>query len=202
MTVEDHKVTDYPILSSAKVWEGRVFGMQEDLVRLPGTPTPVLRQYIDHPGAVAVVVMRGTKVLLLEQYRHPVRAKLWEIPAGLLDIDGERYVDAARRELREEADLEGGEWSVLVDLFSSPGCTSESLRVFLARDPVDCSEPFPREDEELEMRPVWVDLDEAVQAVLRGDLHNATAATGILAAAVARKAGWDSLRSVDTPWTR
>lgn len=202
MTVRDHKATDYPVQSSREVWRGKVFGMREDLVCLPGGSGPVVRQYIGHPGAVAVVAMRGSRVLMLEQYRHPVRANLWEIPAGLLDIEGEPYIEAARRELREEADLEGGQWSVLVDLFTSPGSSSESLRVFLARDPTDCAEPFPREDEELDMRPAWVELDDVVAGILRGDVHNPTAIAGVLSAAAARSGGWHALRPVEAPWMR
>lgn len=202
MNARDHKVGSYPLLSSEKIWQGLVFGLREDTVQLPGSDEPVVRQYLDHPGAVAVVALRGSKVLLLEQYRHPVKAKLWELPAGLLDVAGEDYLEAAKRELREEADLEGGEWNVLVDLFTSPGASSESLRVFLVREPVDSTEVFPRTEEEANMRPLWADLDLAVDGILQGRIHNPTAIAGVLAAASARYNGWRGLRSTEAPWMR
>lgn len=202
MNACDHKVGSYPLLSSEKIWQGLVFGLREDTVQLPGSDEPVVRQYLDHPGAVAVVALRGSKVLLLEQYRHPVKAKLWELPAGLLDVAGEDYLEAAKRELREEADLEGGEWNVLVDLFTSPGASSESLRVFLVREPVDSTEVFPRTEEEANMRPLWADLDLAVDGILQGRIHNPTAIAGVLAAARARYNGWRGLRSTEAPWMR
>jgi len=158
--------------SRRHLWSGRVFGLDEDRVRVVEDGDPVVRQYLAHPGAVGIVALRGEpgheQVLMERQYRHPVRAELWEIPAGLLDVDGEEPLAAARRELREEADLEARRWDVLVDYFTSPGGSSESIRVFLARDVVPTATPFPREDEERDMVQVWTDLDEAVAGVLAG----------------------------------
>ena len=73
-------------------------------------------------------------ICLIQQYRHPVRAYEWEIPAGLLDVAGEPPHVGAARELHEEADLVAGTWHVLADYFSSPGGLDEALRVYLARD--------------------------------------------------------------------
>ncbi len=194
------------VKSHRQVWRGRVFGLDEDQVEVVAGADPVLRQYVVHPGAVGIVALRGEpgreQVLVERQYRHPVRAELWEIPAGLLDVEGEEPVAAARRELREEADLEAGRWDVLVDYFTSPGGSSESIRVFLARDLMPTSTRFPRVDEEQEMVQVWTDLDQAVTAVLTGRLHNPSAVTGILAAAAARAQNWRTLRPVDSAWLR
>ena len=75
------------------------------------------------------------------QYRHPVGMMLWELPAGLLDVDGEPPLEAARRELAEEADLRRRRWDVLIDWFNSPGGTTEALRLYLARDLSGCRRP-------------------------------------------------------------
>ncbi|WP_076465042.1 NUDIX domain-containing protein [Actinomyces mediterranea] len=188
------------------LWQGRVMGLEEDLVRVVDGCEPVVRQYTSHPGAVAVVVMRGQagseEILLLRQYRHPVSAELWEIPAGLLDIDGEDPRDAAIRELAEEADLVAHRWDLLVDFFCSPGGTTESLRIFLARDLVEAGVSFERLEEEADMVCAWVGLDEAVAMILDGRLHNPSAVTGILAAHAARAKGWEGLRAVDASWLR
>ncbi|MFI2751811.1 NUDIX domain-containing protein [Cellulomonas sp. P22] len=181
------------------IHQGRVWDVVGDVVDLGASQ--VLREYVAHTGAVAVIAMDpDERVLLLSQYRHPVRTELWEPPAGLLDVAGEPLVDAAARELAEEADLRAGTWDVLVDFFTTPGGSDESIVVFLARDlsPVPESERFVREDEEAEMVPVWVPLDEAVEAALAGRLHSPTTVVGVLAAAAARDRGWSTLRPADS----
>lgn len=188
--------------------EGRVFDLVAERVRLVPGEEPVLREFLHHPGAVAIVALRGEpgaeEVLLLEQYRHPVRARLWEIPAGLLDVAGEHYVDAARRELYEEADLRAEHWDVLADYFTTPGGSSESLRVYLARGltEVPRAQRHERTEEERDMTARWVSLDEAAAGVHAGRIHNPSAVVGILAAASARAAGWAPLRPADAPWLR
>ncbi len=194
------------VSSHRRVWTGRVFALDEDEVRVTSAGGPVLRQYLAHPGAVGIVAVRGAagaeQILLERQYRHPARAELWEIPAGLLDVEGEDPLDAAKRELREEADLEAARWDVLVDYFTSPGGSSESIRVFLARDLSETETPFERLDEEADFVQAWVALDEAVSAVLAGRLHNPSTVSGVLAAAAARGRDWATLRATDSAWLR
>lgn len=197
------------VVDRTRLHEGKVFDLVADHVRLdPDDGDAVVREYLDHPGAVAIVALRGEpgaeEVLLIQQYRHPVRALLWEIPAGLLDVDGEDYVVAAARELHEEADLRAERWDVLVDYFTSPGGSDESLRVYLARDLTEVHEDdrHAREDEERDMPTRWVPLDEAVAAVHAGVVHNPSAVVGILATASARAQGWAALRPADAPWMR
>jgi len=207
--LEDVKDTGREVASHRTIHAGRVFDLVGDEVRLhPDDEAPVVREYLDHPGAVAIVALRdgeaGEEVLLIRQYRHPVRALLWEIPAGLLDVDGEDYRAAAERELYEEADLRAARWDVLVDYFTSPGGSDESLRVYLARDvtDVDGDDRHEREDEERDMATVWVPLDDAVTAVHGGRIHNPSAVVGILATASARAHGWAPLRPADGEWMR
>lgn len=197
------------VVGRTRLHEGKVFDLVADEVRLdPDGGDPVVREYLDHPGAVAIVALRGEpgaeEVLLIQQYRHPVRALLWEIPAGLLDVDGEDYVVAAARELHEEADLRAERWDVLVDYFTSPGGSDESLRVYLARDLTEVHEDdrHAREDEERDMPTRWVSLHDAVAAVHSGRVHNPSAVVGILATASARAQGWAALRPADAPWMR
>ena len=203
-------ITDQPtphkVAASEVVWSGRIVDMVEDRVVVVEGEEPVVRQYTRHPGAVAVVVIRGEagaeEILLERQYRHPVRASLWEIPAGLLDIPGEDPLVAAERELAEEADLSAERWDTLVDFYTSPGGSTEPLRIFLARDLRDADEAFEREDEEATMEYAWVSLDDALTMVLDGRLHNPSAVIGVLATHAARERGWAGLRSADAPWLR
>ncbi|ALE07659.1 ADP-ribose pyrophosphatase [Arthrobacter sp. ERGS1:01] len=189
--------------SSSTVYQGRIWDVVSDTFTLaPGT-APLTRDYIAHPGAVAVVVLNeANQVLLLRQYRHPVQMDLWEIPAGLLDVEGEDFLTGAARELAEEADLTSATWHVLTDFFNSPGSSSEAIRIYLARGisyiPED--ERHVRTEEEAEIAFRWVDLDEAAAAVLAGRIHNPSAVVGILAAATAARDGFDSLRAADAPW--
>jgi ADP-ribose pyrophosphatase len=190
-------------LSSRTVYEGRIWDVVSDSFKLTDDGHALTRDYIDHPGAVAVLPMNDAgEVLLIKQYRHPVGMDLWEIPAGLLDVHGEDFVVGAARELAEEADLVAETWNVLVDFFNSPGSSSEAIRIYLARDltAVPHHELHVRTDEEAEIELHWTSLDEAVEAVLDGRLHNPSAVVGILAAAAARSNDYQHLRPADAPW--
>lgn len=201
------QVSDEPsprrLLSSEMVYEGRIWDVVSDSFQLNDDGDALTRDYIDHPGAVAVLPMNDDgEILLIKQYRHPVGMALWEIPAGLLDVEGEDFVAGAARELAEEADLVAAEWNVLADFFNSPGSSSEAIRIYLARGLSDVPghELHVRTDEEAEIELHWLPLDAAVTAVLEGRLHNPSAVVGILAAAAAKANGFDRLRPADAPW--
>jgi 8-oxo-dGDP phosphatase len=191
-----------PVSRSETAFDGMVWNVVRDTVDL-GEGGVVQRESVQHPGAVAVLALREDGcVLVLRQYRHPVGMDLWELPAGLLDVDGEPPLDAACRELAEEADLRAGRWDVLIDWFNSPGGTNEALRLYLARDVcgVPEAERHTREAEERDMLARWVPLDAARADVLAGRLHNPALIIGVLAACAARDEGWTALRPADAPW--
>ncbi|MEV1009753.1 NUDIX hydrolase [Streptomyces sp. NPDC049881] len=162
------------------------------------------RDYQVHPGSVAVLALGDDdEVVILEQYRHPVRHKLWEIPAGLLDVPGENPLHAAQRELYEEAHVKADEWHVLADVYTSPGGSDEAVRIFLATGLSDATgERFAATEEEADMRLARVPLGDLVRAVLDGRLHNTCLAVGVLALQAARTAdgGLESLRPANAPW--
>ena len=191
-----------PVSSVQTRFDGLIWSVRTEHVQL-GPDETVVRDMIDHPGAVGVLALDGQeRVLLVQQYRHPVASLLWEAPAGLLDIDGEHPLEAAKRELYEEAGLRASRWDVLVDYFNSPGASSEAFRCYLARDVtvVEDAERHVGTGEERDMPVAWIPLDDAVGRVLAGRLHNPTAVAGILAAAAARARGWADLRPADAPW--
>jgi 8-oxo-dGTP pyrophosphatase MutT (NUDIX family) len=194
----------YRVRSRTEHFAGPVFRLVTDEVEMPGGDA-VKRDYIVHIGAVGVVALDDDgRVVLVCQYRHPVRRHLWELPAGLIDVAGEALDRAAVRELEEEADLTAGRLDLLVDLYPSPGCSSEIIRLFLARDlsPVPPERRHTRRDEEAGMIVRRVDLDEAVAMAMRGEVLNAAALVGLLAAARARDSGWSTLRPVNAPLPR
>lgn len=191
------------LLESRTVFHGKIWDVLSETFLLTEHGEPITREYIQHPGAVAILAMdEDDRVLLLRQYRHPVRMDLWEIPAGLLDVDGEDFAVGAARELAEEADLTAATWHVLTDLFLSPGSSSEACRIYLARgiSEVPHHQRHTRTHEEAEIEPAWVPLPEAVQAVLEGRIHSPSAAAAVLAAAAAKLSDYRSLRPADAPW--
>jgi ADP-ribose pyrophosphatase len=170
------------VLESTVAMHGRVWDIRRDVVAYGDGE--IVREWMVHPGAVAIIAIDDDqRVLLIQQYRHPLRHRDWEIPAGLLDIPGEDPIEAAKRELAEEADLEATDWELLASIWSSPGSNSEIVHIFLARGVTALDEAFEREAEEADIRAEWVPLDAAVEAVMGGRMHNGILVAGILAAA-------------------
>lgn len=201
MTVRDSPAQQ-PVDESVVHHEARLFTLVEEEFRFGAAEQRLQRAYFKHLGAVAVLpVDQQDRVLLIRQYRHPVRMHLWEVPAGLLDIDGEPMLETAQRELREEADLHAETWHTLVDYYTSPGASDEGIRIYLAQgvSSVPDSQLHVREAEEAEITPVWLSLREAVAAVLAGEIHNPSAVVGILALHAVRT-GAGSLRDARAPW--
>lgn len=177
---------------------GKILALRVDEVQMPGGNV-ARREVVEHFGAVAVVAVDDNdRIAMVYQYRHPVGRRLWELPAGLLDIPDEPAVQTAARELREEAGLAATHWAVLVDVISAAGFSDESVRIFLATGLSGVARPEV-DDEEADMELHWVPLPEAVQRVYAGEIVNSLAVAGILAAHAAPD--WSALRSADAPWT-
>ncbi|MFB8386980.1 NUDIX domain-containing protein [Microbacterium sp. NPDC055910] len=179
---------DHLVVDSELVYEGHVWNVRSDTVRYGGGE--IVRQYVDHPGAAAVVALDDDgRVLLVQQYRHPIRRRDWEIPAGLLDVVGEAPVETAVRELAEEADLRAAQWEPLVSVFTTPGGNDEVVHVFLARGLSSVETAHAREAEEADIRVAWMPLDDVIAGVLAGRMRNGILAVGVFAAAERLRAG-------------
>ncbi|MEO9236642.1 MAG: NUDIX hydrolase, partial [Jatrophihabitantaceae bacterium] len=192
----------FDVVSSEHIFSGYAFEVRADQVRMP-EGTIAKRDVVDHIGAVAVLAIDSAdQVTMVWQYRHPVGQELLELPAGLLDVAGEPALDSAKRELYEEASLTATDWQVLIDLHTSPGMTSEAIRVYLARGLSEVPEQqrYAAEHEELSMTVQRHPLSRLVAMALAGELTNGPAVAAVLAAQAARAAGWAGLRSVDAPW--
>lgn len=187
------------VLSSETVFDGRVWNVVAD--RLRYNADELVREYVQHPGAVAVMAFdEHDRFLAIAQYRHPVRLREWELPAGLLDFDGEHPLASAQRELAEEVDLAAADWKVLTDYCTSPGGNDEVVRVYLARGLTEAQHEFERTGEEADLIQRWVSLDEAVDAVLAGRVSNSIFQVAVLTAHIARERGWSTIRPGDAPW--
>lgn len=196
----------FSVKGSHYEYRGKVASVRVDDVVMPGGHV-VQREVVEHARAVAVVALdisRGEQenpdLVFLEQYRHPLRRRLWELPAGLMDVPGESPLACAQRELAEETGLAATDWDVLLDLAPSPGFSAETIRVFVARglSAVDRSDV---RDEEADLRVIRLPLQWALKAVLEGSIVNAIAVAGVLGAAQVVQHAYRE-RPVDDGWTQ
>jgi len=192
----------WPVVKSDTLADGSIVRIRRDTVLMPDDQAAD-REVVEHPGAVAVVALDDAgHVLLIRQYRHPVGRQLWEIPAGLRDVVGEPLLATAQRELLEEAGYLAARWWVLADFFTSPGISTERLRIFLARGlerVPDAERDYVPDHEEVHLMVEWAPLDAVVSRFLAGDLHNGVLAVGVLAAFAAQQDGFAALRGADVP---
>jgi ADP-ribose pyrophosphatase len=193
--VADH---DFQTVATETVYRGKILALRTDEVRMPGGDTAI-REVVEHYGAVAVAAVDDADQLaMVYQYRHSLGHRFWELPAGLLDEPGEDPAAAAARELHEETGLVAEDWRVLVDVASSPGFCDEAVRVYLARGLRHVGRP-EAQHEEADLTVHWLGLRKAADRVLTGEIVNATAAAGVLAAYAVIVDGRPT-RPVDAPW--
>lgn len=190
---------EFRVVGSEDIHIGRVVGLRIDEVAMPGGGT-ARREIVEHLGAVAIVALDDQqRVAMIHQYRHPIGRRLLELPAGLLDVDGEEPVSTAQRELAEEAGLAAARWDTLVDVAASAGFTDEVVRVFLARDLTPVDRVIVHDDEEADIVLHWVPLADAVRMTMAGELINGATVSGVLAANAVIVDGVEP-RPADAPW--
>ncbi|QYH36406.1 NUDIX hydrolase [Salinibacterium sp. M195] len=189
------------LLTADTVFAGHVWNVDRETFELEGTA--ITREFVNHTGAVAVLALdERDRVLLIKQYRHPVRLRDWELPAGLLDVVNESPLVAAQREFAEETDLQAESWNVLSEMLTSPGGSNEAVRIYLARGVSATGDTFDRSAEEAGIEMRWVPLEDAVEAVLDRRIQNSILCVGLLAAQLGRDRGWSTLGDADEAWPR
>lgn len=177
----------WPVTASEDLYrDDWVVALRRDEVHPPGDEETFTRIVLEHPGAVVVLAVDDRRrAFCLWQYRHPVRRRFVELPAGLLDAEGEEPLDTARRELREEAGLEAEEWTHLASTWSTPGITDERMHLYLARGLTDSpADDFQPVHEEAEMSTGWVPVDDLLAAVLDGRIADGPLVQALLLAEV------------------
>jgi len=198
--VEDPPPDGWPVAGTEEHYRNWLVSVRTDKVVMPDSHQAE-RTVITHIGAVGILALdERDRVLMIRQYRHPVAHRLWELPAGLRDVSGEPSQVTAERELLEETGYRARDWQILIDFYSSPGISTEWIRVFLARDLVAvpaAQRDFVPRHEETQLQLGWVGLDEALEAFLAGDLHNGVTAVGILSAYAVQQGGFAALREED-----
>lgn len=168
-----------------------VVSVRKDTIARPGHPEDHFgRLVVDDPGAVVILAIDDAdQVVVLRQYRHPAQMRLVELPAGKLDKPGEDPLLAAKRELREEASLEAAEWVHLMTTWASPGITSETHALYLARGLSEVDRDFEPDHEEADMTLERVGFDALLEACLDGSVADAPLVTALLAYEALRARG-------------
>jgi ADP-ribose pyrophosphatase len=180
----------WPVASTTERYSSPFLSVRTDVILDP-TGEQHQRVVVQPRGAVAVLALdEESRVLLVEQYRHPVGARLLELPAGTLDVEGESALSAAQRELIEEADVSAATWEEVFGLTSTPGYSSERWQLYRATDltPVPHDERAERHAEEADMEQWWMPLDDAVRAIFEGRISNALAIAAIMSEVVRHRA--------------
>jgi 8-oxo-dGDP phosphatase len=184
----------YEVLEEHERYRGAIFTVVSQLITMPGGGT-AWRDVVRNLGAAVVIALDDEgRIVLVRQYRSVIGQYMWEVPAGLADVAGESGLATAQRELAEEADLQAARWDLLTEVHTSPGFSTEFIRIFLARDLTPTAHSHVREHEEADMSVERVPLDEAVAMVFRSEITNGADVVGILAAARARDLNWAPLR--------
>jgi ADP-ribose pyrophosphatase len=191
---------DFPVAESTDIYRGKVMALRADEVVMPGGRA-ARREIIEHPGAVAIAALDpDDRLMMIYQYRHALERRLWEMPAGLLDVAGEPAVETAKRELAEEVGLAADDWAVLIDVAPSPGFSDESVRVYLATGLHDVGRPdLGADDEEADLETHWIPLADAVAMVFEGTIVNSSCVAAVLAVHAVRT-GAARTRPADAPW--
>jgi ADP-ribose pyrophosphatase len=194
------RVVSHPIVDRQTVFSGMVWDVRHDVFEL--NDEKVGRDYIVHPGAVAIIALNDAgELLLIEQYRHAQGKIMWEVPAGLMDLANEDPLETAKRELFEETGYVAQTWNVLLDLANTPGGSSEQIRIYFVRDLSLHPDGRPiGSAEELDMPVHWIQIQDVLESIRRGAVTNPQLVAGTHAALIALAEPDLALRSADAPW--
>jgi len=167
------------VISSTVAYEGPAFTVTADIVREP-SGVQTRRDIVRHSGSVVVLAVEetrsGPRVLLEHQYRHAAQQYLWELPAGRID-EGEKPLEAAKRELIEETGYRAKKWKRILYFFATPGFVAEPMSLFLAEDLTE-GDAEPEDDEVIHVE--MVPLSKAVKMVFQGEICDAKTISGVL----------------------
>ena len=170
----------FELVGAREITTSAFLRLEELTLRSP-SGAEVRRTVVRHPGAVAVVPVDGSDIVLIRQYRAPIDAAILEIPAGKLDMPGEDKEAAARRELEEEVGLRAGAMELVTTMWTAPGFADEKMWIYLATD-IEPGEAKPHGAEEEVAEVVRIPLSD-VPALLASDaLDDAKTIVGLQAA--------------------
>jgi ADP-ribose pyrophosphatase len=163
------------LISTKEVYRCKLFWVTEDEAK--EKDFKIERSVVRHRGsAVMLAIDKKKRILLVQQYRLPAGKKLWELPAGKVD-EGEKVLEAAKRELIEETGYRAGKWKKLVSFYPSPGYVAEKMTIFVATELVE-GEAQPMDDERIEKR--WFTRKELNKLIRAGKIDDGKTLVGYL----------------------
>jgi len=173
------------VKSRREIYSGRVLRLEVDEV-VEHDGAAGIREVVRHRGSVAALAVHDDgRIVLVRQFRHPIGARMWELPAGLLEA-GEDPLEGARRELEEEAGLSAASMEPIADFFTTPGFCDERMFVFRATRFTEVPRRLD-DDEQIEVKTC--SLPEAQQMITRGDIREGKTLVGVLLEVQRRTAG-------------
>lgn len=175
----------WPVVESRDIHRDRwVMALREDFLQRPDDTSETFRRIVtEHPGAALVLAVdEHENVCCIRQYRHNASSMMVELPAGICDVPGEDPVETAKRELREEAELQAEHWRHLMSVYPTAGISQEKHHLYLATG----LSPAPRGDfamehEEADLVPFMVPMADLLAAVMSGQVHQGPLALAVLA---------------------
>lgn len=178
----NNRILEEQCLSHRVVYQGKSYEFYVDTVMLPDGKETV-REMVKHPGGVAILAIdEEQNVLMEEQYRYAINQVFYEIPAGKMDkIPGEKPLDAAKRELKEETGRVAGYWRYLGKIHTSPGIISEVLYLYLAKD-LHMEERELDSDEFINLVPVQ--LGKLKERIAEGEISDCKVITALALASL------------------
>jgi ADP-ribose pyrophosphatase len=174
------------LLKSERLYEGKVFNLVVDQIEY-ASGNRGIREVAEHPGgAVAVPISNEGNILLVRQFRYPMKEHLYELPAGKLNA-GEDPLLCAQRELEEETGYSAQAWKKLTAIYTTPGFCTEQLHIFLATGIAKTHRGQNLEEGELHLTVEEMPFQHAVSMIVRGGIVDSKTICGVLLAEKALK---------------
>jgi ADP-ribose pyrophosphatase len=155
-------------LNSKQVYNGKVVKVFKDDVEISDGHKS-FREVVRHTGGVVILAFKENKILMVKQFRYPMREILLELPAGKLEANENPFL-AAKRELEEETGYCANKWTDLGYVYTSPGYSDEKLYLYKAEN-LEYTHCHPDDGEILE--PLEFDYNEVIKMVKNGEISDA-----------------------------
>lgn len=158
-------------ISSKQIFQGKIVDLSVETISLPNGETAT-REVVKHRPAVAAIAINNQKqILLVEQWREPIKQLTLEVPAGLIDATDATPLDAMKRELNEEGGYKAEYWEKLLTFYTSPGFTDEKIELFYCDTLTKLENKRDLDPDEF-LTQHWYSMDEIKQLIAQGKISD------------------------------